>query len=193
MVAAGRAGETPERFTRMLTALRRATARPEVRLDEVPAPQRLAPHAVALGAEVLVDGAEVANGRFVLLYDTDGQDAWEGDARIVTFTRADCDHEMVADPLLPSVAWAWLCEALEQHDATHVAPSGTVTRVASEAFGGMQARPTSAEVEIRASWSPSDDRLDRHLEAWLALLCTCAGLPPLPAGVAALPPPRRRR
>jgi len=48
----------------------------------------------------------------------------------------------------------------------------------------LSASPT-VEIEVRASWTPVDD-IAGHFTAWGALLCTVAGLPPLPAGVAAL-------
>jgi hypothetical protein len=67
------------------------------------------------------------------------------------------------------------------------AASGTVTRVASESFGSMSDRPATAEIEIRASWTPLRyEQLGDHLVAWGDLLCTAAGLPPLPAGVVPL-------
>jgi len=46
-------------------------------------------------------------------------------------------------------------------------------------------------MEVRASWTPADADLGRHLLAWSDLLCTIAGLPPLPEGVVALPGQRR--
>jgi ABC-type nitrate/sulfonate/bicarbonate transport system substrate-binding protein len=62
--------------------------------------------------------------------------------------------------------------------------------VASESFGGMAGEPASAEIEIRASWTPLDPDLAPHALAWGDVLTTAAGLPPLPAGVVAIPPPR---
>jgi hypothetical protein len=100
---------------------------------------------------------------------------------------------MAADPLLPSVGWSWLTEALDAHGAGFTAASGTVTRVASESFGGMAGTPGAAEVEIRASWSPTDEDLGRHLEAWADVLCQAAGLPPLPPGVTTFKKPRSRK
>ena len=48
---------------------------------------------------------------------------------------------MVTDPLLASVGWSWLLDALASHDAEYVAPSGTVTSVSSESFGSMSDEP----------------------------------------------------
>ena len=146
-----------------MASLRAATVRPEVILDETPAPQRLAPFAVALSAEVRHGNDDLATGRLVVLYDPQGQEAWEGPTRVVAYVRAMCEPEMAADPLLPGVGWSWLVEALDAHGAAFTAASGTVTRVASESFGGMTGTPASAEVEIRASWSPLDDNLGLHL------------------------------
>jgi hypothetical protein len=97
---------------------------------------------------------------------------------------------MAADPLVLGVGWAWLTEALAGRAAPHTAASGTITRVASESFGGMAGEPASAEIEIRASWTPLDPDLAPHALAWGDVLTTAAGLPPLPAGVVAIPPPR---
>ncbi len=169
-----------------MESLRAARIRPEVSCDEAPAPQRLAPFSVALTADVVVDDEEIGSGRFVVLHNPDGHDSWEGTFRVVTFARASLDVEMAADPLVTGVGWSWLMECLAAHQLDIVAASGTVTRVASESFGSMADRPPSAEIEIRASWTPTDDALGDHLLAWGDLLCTAAGLPPLPAGVVPL-------
>jgi hypothetical protein len=184
----------PETFVRALSALRAVTPRPEVVLEETPAPQRLAPHAVALSADVLAPGdpdTELGTGRLVLLHDPAGHEAWDGTFRVVTYVRAELDHDMAADPMLPGVGWAWLTEALDGHGAAFTAASGTVTRVASESFGAISGEPASAQIEIRASWTPLDEGFGAHLLAWCDLLCTTAGLPPETPGVVTLPTRRR--
>ena len=182
---------TPEPFVRALASLREVRLRPEVQVEEAPAPQRLAPFAVALTADVVLHGDELATGRFVVLHEPDGHETWDGDFRVVTFARAALDVEMAADPLVTGVGWAWLLDALSEHGAAFRAPSGTVTRVTSESFGAMADRPATAELEVRASWTPLDADLGIHLAAWSDLLCTAAGLPPVPPGVVPLAPPRR--
>ena len=184
----------PEAFARALRELRSAPLRPEVVLEETPAPQRLAPHAVALSAEVVLDDAELATGRLVLLHDPAGHEAWQGTSRLVAYVRADLDAEMADEPLVSSVGWAWLTEALEARGARYTVPSGTVTRVSSESFGSMSGEPATSQVEIRASWTPLDgDPLDRHVSAWGDVLCSAAGLAPLPTGVVALARGRGQR
>ena len=186
MVAPRELDAPPEAFVTALAQFRGAALRPEIVSEQMPAPQRVAPYAAALSADVVVDGTEIGTGRIVLLHDPAGNDAWQGTFRCVAYARADIEPELVTDPLLSEVGWSWLCEALRGHDAEHLAPSGTVTRVASEGFGGMADDPASAQIEVRASWTPVGD-LRPHVEAWGELLCTAAGLPPVPSGVVAMP------
>lgn len=185
----------PAAFGRAVQDLRSASWRPELVVTEIGAPQRIAPHAVAITADVLSGGEEVGSGRLVLLHDPAGNPAWDGTFRCVTFARADVDPEMVTDPLLAKVGWSWLIDALQSNQAEYAAPSGTVTSVLSESFGGMEDEPARAEVEVRASWTPElveGVGLAAHLAAWGELLCTTAGLPPLPAGVVPIPSRRKQ-
>ena len=180
----------PDGFRKIVTELRAASWRPEVQIEEIPAPQRIAPYAAAITADVVVAGEEVGSGRLILLHDPAGNAAWGGTFRLVTFARAEVDPEMVTDPLLGSVGWSWLIEALGNHQAGYHSPSGTVTSVSSESFGGMADEPPRAEVEIRASWTAEIDDgepIAPHLSAWAEMLCMTAGLPPLPDGVVSMP------
>jgi hypothetical protein len=187
--------EVPASFRRALSSLRKARVRAEVTLEEAPAPHRLAPYAAAVSAEVRtaeVDKSddpdeEVATGRLVLLHDPAAPAAWDGTMRLVAYVRAALEPEMAVDPLLGAVAWTWLTEALTDHDAAYRRASGTVTRVTSESFGTLAHQRPDAQVEIRASWTPIDLNLDRHVAAWADVCCMAAGLPPLPPGVSALP------
>lgn len=182
---------TPAEFVRAVDSLRGASLRPEVACEPMPAPQRIAPHAYAMTGDVTVRGQDLGSGRIVLLYDPAGNDAWHGTYRIVTFARADVDTEMGADPLLPAVGWSWLTDALAAHGAEYTAESGSVTTVRSEGFGTMSEDGSSAQLEIRASWTPLDaETVGAHASAWSDVLCTVAGLPPLAPGV--VPMPSRR-
>lgn len=181
-------------FEHAVEALRAARFRPEVHLEETPAPKRLAPHAHALSADVVADGDSddepSATGRLVLLYDPAGQETWHGTFRLVTYIRASLEPEMGGDPLLLAVGWSWVVDALATHSAPYTAASGTVTRVSSEGFGGMAGDHATAEVEIRASWTPLSADLTPHALAWGDTLTTAAGLVPLPVGVVAMPQAR---
>jgi hypothetical protein len=194
----------PFPFRHAVDALRAARVRPEVRIEEVAAPRRLASYAYALEATVTADGEELADGRVVLLHEPAGHDAWHGTFRLVTLARADLEPEMAGDPLLPEVSWSWLTGALASRGADHDEPSGTVSRASSHFFGGLADRPDETRIELRASWSPRERPggtidMAAHLAAWCDLLCTCAGLPPAegsdtPArgGAGVVPLPKRR-
>lgn len=183
---------TPSAFRAALEQLDAAPLRPEVVVDEIPAPQRIAPYAHALSGDVEVGGDDVATGRFILLHDPAGNDAWDGQFRCVTFARAEVESEMAADPALASVGWSWLVDALAGHGGHHTAASGSVTVVTTETFGEMADDAGSAQVEVRASWTPTSD-VGAHVAAWTELLCTLAGLPPLSPGVVPLQRRRGRR
>lgn len=175
----------PPPFRQAVTALSEAVLRAEVRISPLPAPRRLAPYAFALEAAVTDPedaGTELADGRFVLLHDPEGQDSWQGTFRVVTLARAELEPEMAQDPLLPEVTWSWLTGALEAREADYGAPSGTVTRSGSTFFGGLGEQEPQEVLEIRASWTPVGGEATpdaaAHLAAWCEMLCQCAGLPP---------------
>jgi hypothetical protein len=209
--AIGDLSAAPADFLTALAALRRANCRNELKLAELPAPSRLAPYAVALGAEVIQPSAagprpahgpviaalretedvELAAGRFILLHDPDGSAVWDGTFRIVTYIRAELDADMGNDALLGSVAWTWLVDALHDHGARYRNAGGTATRILSESFGSLSDNQDAIDIELRASWTPDSADLQSHLEAWSDMVCTFAGLPPLPEGVTSLPNRRR--
>ncbi len=198
--------QLPAEFLDALSGIRKASRRSEIRLEEISAPSRLAPFAVALGADIVEalpvttaplhgparsllpppEPKELATGRFILLYDPAGSEVWNGRFRIVTYIRAQLEADMGNDALLGSVAWTWLVEALENHGAAHHSTGGTATRILSESYGTLEDRPDTIDIELRASWSPETSDVRRHLEAWSEMVCTFAGLPPLPEGVAHL-------
>ena len=174
--------------------------RPDFELDEAPAPQRLAPSAVALTAEMSDPESDLASGRFVLLHDPDGVDEWSGCFRAVVFVRATLEDDMADDPLLHDVGWSWVTESLASRGCRTTQLGGTVTRTSGRSFGTMADRPSDGFVEIRASWTPIEapdtgevlDDMGAHVSAWVDLMAQAAGLPPLPPGVAHVGARRRR-
>lgn len=189
----------PAEFRAAVASMRSAALRPEVFCEEMPAPQRIAPYSSALSADVTLDDVDLGTGRIILLHDPAGNEAWNGTFRCVVYARAEIDPDLISDPMLAAVGWSWLSEALEAHGAVYAEMSGTVTSVATESFGGMADEEGTAQIEVRASWTPmatdEDKPLDLgpHVEAWAELLCTSAGLPPVPEGVTAIPSRRGQR
>lgn len=172
-------GLAPAEFREAVTSLQRTVLRPEVRVEPIRPPQRLAPWSHALAAEVRgADGTELASGRLVLLYDPDGAEAWDGVLRLVAFASAEMEPDIAGDPLLPEVGWSWLTEALGERGAAYLAAGGTVTQTTSTRFGDLHGPRTSVALELRGSWTARTTELGPHLLAFVDLLCTAAGIPP---------------
>jgi hypothetical protein len=188
LVSAGAGGtstggeEPPAAFRAALAALDRVRARPEILLEHIPAPQRLAPYAHALAARVAEpdgdDDLEIASARFIVLFDPEGHESWNGTTRCVGYLSAATDEELVDDTMFSEVAWSWLTDALTDAGAEHHNVGGTVTRTASTRFGDLAGPEHTVDVEMRASWTAETTDLDRHLLAWLDVLGNAAGLPP---------------
>ena len=176
--------EPPAEFRAALEALARVRARPEIQLEHIPAPQRLAPWAHAVGARVgepAADGGddvEIASARFIVLFDPEGHEAWNGTMRCVGYLSAETDEQLVDDAMFSEVAWSWLTDALTEAGAGHHNVGGTVTRTASTRFGDLAGPEHTVDVEMRASWTAEGTDLDHHLLAWLEVLGNAAGLPP---------------
>lgn len=110
--------DKPEIFRSAVLSLTSTRVRPEVRVEALRAPQKLAPYSYALSAEIVSDdGLDLATGRLVLLHDPDGHEAWDGVLRLVAYASAELDEAMGIDPMLPTVGWSWLTGALDEHGA----------------------------------------------------------------------------
>ena len=111
-----------------LDSLQGPVLRPEFALEEVPAPQRLAPHSIALAVEAVdSDDEELAVGRFIVLHDPDGQDTWDGNFRVVSFVRAPMESDVVTDDLFDTVSWSCLTDAIAL-SLQHTLPSTRYTK-----------------------------------------------------------------
>ncbi|WP_029145528.1 DUF3000 domain-containing protein [Microbacterium luticocti] len=176
--------QTP--FERAAAEVRATRFRSDLVVREIPAPNGLAPFALALAGDVRPDQAggesPYGTGRFVLLHDPDEPEGWQGAWRIVSFAQAPLEPEIGSDPLLADVAWSWLVDALESRHAGYRAAAGTATKTLSRGFGSLAAEGDGSQIELRASWSPDGD-LTGHVEAWAELVCMLAGLPPGSEGI----------
>ncbi|WP_067780588.1 DUF3000 domain-containing protein [Actinomyces vulturis] len=173
-------GDIPPSFARALLSIRDARRPNDVVLEEIPSPTRLAPYTAALNAQTVAEdqGVSLGSGRFVILHDPDGQEAWGGTYRLVVMVKAKVDHDIAVDPCLGEVAWSWMADALECAGAGYHHRVGTVTRVMSETFGGLELSDSCAHIEIRASWTPVTDDLTPHCEAWFDLIRVACGHEP---------------
>jgi hypothetical protein len=169
----------PEIFKAAVASLTSIQVRPEVRVEPLRPPQRLAPWSYAVSADVRdASGNELATGRLVLLHDPDGYEAWDGVLRLVAFASAELEPQMGVDPMLPEVGWSWLTGALDDRGAAYRAAGGTVTQTTSTRFGDLAGPRTTVALELRASWTADNPEMGPHLRAFVDLLCVAAGLPP---------------
>jgi hypothetical protein len=169
-------------FASIVHELESATLRSDLRVRKIASPGGIAPFSIAFAAEVLPldEGGSSSHGagRFIFLFDPEGQDSWGGTQRIVCFAQAPLEGEISTDALLTDVTWSWLTDALASHDANYTHASGTATRVLAKGFGELAGAQDSAHIELRASWSPDSSTISGHLRAWGELLSMLAGLPP---------------
>ncbi|WP_435300198.1 DUF3000 domain-containing protein [Timonella sp. A28] len=198
----------PAEFMAALMSLRGSVVRPEISVEEIPAPRGIAPFSVALEGELsdlslLSVASNVApdedfsesdelpvTGKFIVLHDPHRPASWQSDFRVVVLVRAQIDQEIGSDPLLTQVAWSWLNEAFQYCGAEYHNLAGTVTRTVSETLGDISPAQHRAQLEIRASWSPTfsktaegiDLDLGPHLSTWSNLLCASIGLPVVAQG-----------
>ncbi|MBO1901863.1 DUF3000 domain-containing protein [Leucobacter weissii] len=181
-----RPGDEDTVFENAVSQLRSARIREELRVREIPAPERIAPRSVAFSAGVIHGqshpGDEESDspygaGRLVLMHDPASAEDWGGPFRIVCFAQAPLELEIGIDPFIADVAWTWLTDALESRGAAYTYASGTATKTLSTGFGTLERQGDTAQIEIRASWTPLGDNFGPHAESWGELLCLLAGLP----------------
>lgn len=183
-------------FDDTVASLRASLFRPDFSVREITAPSSLAPFAFAIAGDVRPEAegvdSEFGTGRLILLYDPSMPDAWNGPWRVVCFAQAPLETEIGTDPLLADVAWSWLIDALSTRRAPFHSASGTATKTLSKGFGGLADEGDGAQIELRASWSPSGD-IAAHVDAWAELVCMLAGLPPGSEGITVLGTQRTAR
>jgi hypothetical protein len=184
------APQQPAAFAAALESIRSAATRSELVVNDIAAPATLAPWSFALAADVTParhgSDSDLGTGRFVLLYDEDAPEAWNGVFRVICYAQAPIETEMGVDPFIADVAWSWLVDALATRGARYTSASGTATRILSTGFGELESQGQGAQIELRASWTPADHDLAAHVEGWGELLCMLAGLPPAIEGVSLL-------
>jgi hypothetical protein len=171
--------QAPQLFREAVGALQSVRPRAELALETMRPPQRLAPWSYAVSCEVTGPADVMASGRLVLLHDPDGQEGWDGVLRLVLYVRAELDRELATDPFLPAVGWSWLTDGLETSGANWTALGGTVTETSSARFGDISGPARTDDLELRASWTPTDTYLEPHGEAFCQVMGSVVGLPPV--------------
>lgn len=186
--------QLPPEFERALGTVAQGQFRGDINVTDIPAPEGIAPFARAWSATIDPRSSDGDHGtaRLVILYDPSTPASWSGRFRAVCFAKAPLDQSMGADPFLPKVAWSWLIDALEQRGAEFSRAAGTASTIISTGFGELESDHVGTEIEMRVSWSPGNEQLGAHVEAWAEFVGMLAGLPPQVEGVTALHPARNR-
>ena len=166
-------------FKLALLSLRNAEVRPEVKISQISAPENLARHAIAFSCDVDSDSATakifLGTGRFILLWDDLPQENWTTNFRVICFAKSPLETDIGFSDESSDLAWTWLGAALEHRRAEFDAEAGTTTRVISVGHGSIAAQKHHAELELRASWCPTGEDFQSHIEAWQDLICIMSG------------------
>jgi hypothetical protein len=129
-------------------SLRQADVRSDLNVSEIPSPDKLATHSLALAAHVGADSqagqGDQGTGRFVLLNSDVPQDGWGGNFRVICFAKSPLETDIGQDELITDVCWAWLEDALKARGAGYTLQAGTITRIISQGYGSMST-PFSAQ------------------------------------------------
>lgn len=171
-------------FENAARQLAHGSMRSELEITQIPAPKGLAAEAVAFTAEVasesMTETSDAGTGRFVLLHEPQPHEQWGGKFRIITFSKSPLETSIGADEMISDVAWEWLLDALASRSAQYSNEAGTTTRIISSGFGSLSGQSDHAELEMRASWTPTGD-MGAHFSAWQDLICMMSGYPLTPA------------
>ena len=174
-----------EPFKGMLAGLTAVVTRPEISLSQIPSPKGIAPEAIAIAAEI---DHEIASdhgvSRLVFCRDSAQPEGWNGEFRIIGYAKSPIELDMAKDEYLSALPWEWLKDSLTASGAGFAYDAGTTTTVISTGHGSLITQPQHAELEIRASWAPTNFDLKPHLEGWIELLALISGLPPANSKVA---------
>jgi hypothetical protein len=114
-------------------------------------------------------------GRVVFLHDPEQFDVWGSNMRVIAYGKSPLENDMGVEEDVAHFWWAELMRALKAHGANFTNEAGTVTKMSSTGMGSLANDPNSSEVEIRASWSPTDDDLGPHFAAWQDIIASMAG------------------
>ena len=170
--------DAPAQFAAAALSLTEPALRSELETTQIPAPDRIAPWALAFAAQAPNPADTPMNrgvGRVVFLHDPEQFDVWGSNMRVIAYGKSPLENDMGVEEDVAHYWWSELMRALNTHGATFTNEAGTVTKMSSTGMGSLANDPNSSEVEIRASWSPTDDDLGKHFAAWQDIIASMAG------------------
>jgi hypothetical protein len=170
--------DAPAQFAAAALSLTEPALRSELETSQIPAPDRIAPWALAFAAQAPNPADTPMNrgvGRIVFLHHPEQFDVWGSNMRVIAYGKSPLENDMGVEEDVAHYWWSELMRALNTHGATFTNEAGTVTKMSSTGMGSLANDPNSSEVEIRASWSPTDDDLGKHFAAWQDIIASMAG------------------
>ncbi len=170
--------EVPAQFASAAIGLTAELLRAELETHQIPSPPKIAEHALAFSTHK-PNAADTPNnraaGRIVFLYDPSQYEAWGSNMRVIAYGKSPLESNVVEDTDYANYWWGTLELALVNHAARFSNNTGTITKMISTGVGGLQNEPVHTEIELRASWSPTEDNLAPHFAAWQDLIADMAG------------------
>ena len=168
----------PAEFAAAAIGLAEPFLRGEVETTQIPAPKGIAPHALAFAAEVPNKADTASNrgvGRIVFIHDPEQFATWGSNFRVIAYGKSPVETDTHRDEDPAHYYWNLLIRALEKHDVSYLNEAGTVTKMTSTGMGSLSNEAPASEVELRASWSPTESDFSKHFAAWQDLIATMAG------------------
>jgi len=179
--------KAPAQFKAAALGLTELMLRNELETEQIPAPKGIAPYALAFSAQVPNPADTPMNrgvGRLVFLHNPEEFDTWGSNMRIIAYGKSPLESDVAMQEDAANYWWEWLMRALDYRGAKYSHEAGTITRMTSTGMGALATDKENTEIEIRASWSPTEDDLGAHLGAWQDLISGMAGYPIGGEGVA---------
>ena len=168
----------PDQFKLAAMGLKEAMLRSELETNEIPAPPKIAPFALAFSAQVPNPADTPMNrgvGRLVFLHNPEEFDTWGSNMRVIAYGKSPLENDLGMQEDAANYWWEWLMRALEFRGAKFSHEAGTITKMSSTGMGALATDKDHSEVEMRASWSPQEDNLGPHFAAWQDLIAGMAG------------------
>lgn len=170
--------DVPAEFALAALSLESPFLRGEVETTQIPSPKGIAPTALAFAAEV-PNKADTATsrgvGRIVFIHDPDQFAVWGSNFRVIAYGKSPVETDTHRDEDPAHYYWNLLIRALEKHHVSYSNEAGTVTKMTSTGMGSLGNEAAASEVELRASWSPTEANFGDHFAAWQDLIATMAG------------------
>jgi len=168
----------PSEFATAAIGLANPKLRTELDTQQIDAPEKIAPFALAFATQVPNRAETPMNrgvGRIVFIYDESQFETWGSNMRVIAYAKSPYENEMALEDDYANFCWGLLTRSLTNNEVSFSHEAGTVTKMTATGMGSLSDEKVGSEVELRASWSPTDKDLAKHFAAWQDLVAGLAG------------------